>query len=74
MYSDHSAVRGTVWFDLADAKQITYRLEPDEDSARFTVLGPVEVELDLPRDLVRHCRDLFDAALAELAGNAERRP
>ncbi|WP_121001232.1 hypothetical protein [Saccharothrix australiensis] len=67
-------MHGSTWLDLVDAHRVTYRLEPGEDTARFTILGPLEVELDMPAALVRHCRDVFDAALAELAGNAAHRP
>lgn len=66
MYSDLEPIRGTAWLRLTEGAQISYRLDPGDDWARFVFLGPVEVELDMPRSIMQRCRDLFDAALTEI--------
>ncbi|MGM1064906.1 hypothetical protein [Saccharothrix sp. Mg75] len=58
-------VRGSTWLSLDDTHQVTCTVDHDEDVARVTVFGPIEVDLEMPREVARRWRDVLDAALAE---------
>lgn len=66
MYSDVERVRGTAWLCVEDEAEIEYRHDRGERWARFVFFGSVEVELEMSRSTISRCRDLFEAALAEI--------
>ncbi|OZM70912.1 hypothetical protein CFN78_22390 [Amycolatopsis antarctica] len=54
------------WLSISEGAQVGYRVEPDGRYADFHFHGPMELEIGMPAELVRRCRDLFRDAVAEM--------
>jgi hypothetical protein len=63
-------VLGGTYLTLDDSAILGQRVDHEAGCAEFVFLGPVEVRLDMPRDLIARCRDLLSAALAEIEEHA----
>jgi hypothetical protein len=71
---DCGQVLGGTYLTLDDNAKLGHRVDREAGCAEFVFLGPVEVTLDMPRDLIARCRDLLSEALAEIDEHTTERP
>ena len=63
-------MRGSAYLRVMDDAKVRCSTEPGGDWTSLTILGPVEVELDLSRSAIERCRDLLSEALVTIDQHA----